>query len=57
LQNRFKSLFLQGEEEEEEEEENLSGNEDERGQDTDINAQWEKPRRYLLIHVGVFSGV
>jgi len=40
LQNRFESLFLQVEEEENVS--NLSEDEDERAQDTDINAQWKK---------------
>ena len=51
LQNRFESLFLQ---EEDEEVRNLSGDGDERAQDIDINALWEKTKK---THVGVSSGV
>ena len=48
FQNRFESLFLQEEEEEEERVRNLSGDEDERALDTDINAQWEKTKTILV---------
>jgi len=55
LQNLVESLSLQ--EEEEEKVRNLTGDEDERAQDTDINAQWEKTKKILLIHRDVRKGL
>ena len=54
LQNRFESLFLQ--EEEEERVRNLNGDEDERAQDTDINAQWEITKKILVDTCGSVVG-
>jgi len=54
LQNRFESLFLQ--EEEEEKVRNPSGDGDERAQDTDINAQWEKTKKILVDTCGSVLG-
>ena len=56
LRNRFESLFLQ--KEEEERVRNLrGGDEDERVQDTDINAQWEKTKKILVDTCGSVLGL
>ena len=52
MQNRFESLFLQ----EEEEVRYLSGDGDERAQDIDINAQWEKTKKILVDTSGSVLG-